>query len=71
MKGDIFIHGGDFTEYGIEEDFVKFFSYLEKLNFRYKIVIAGNHEISLDNGCISVKKKAIYLNKYKCNVLFN
>ena len=57
MKGDIFIHAGDFTDYGREEDFKKFFKYLDKLNFKHKIVISGNHEISLDNGCILNKKK--------------
>lgn len=46
-----------------------FFKYLDKLvNFRYKIVIAGNHEISMDNGCVTQKKKEIYLKKYPCSV---
>jgi len=70
MKGDIFIHAGDFTDYGREEDFIKFYDYLDNLkNFRYKIVIAGNHEISLDNGCILKRKKEIYLNQNKCKVI--
>lgn len=70
MKGDIFIHAGDFTDYGIEQDFIRFFHYLDKLSgFRYKIVIAGNHEISLDNGCINSKKKELYLSRYKCSVI--
>jgi predicted phosphodiesterase len=43
MSGDIFIHAGDFTYYGQEKDFTDFFNYLERLNFRYKIVISGNH----------------------------
>lgn len=44
MKGDIFIHAGDFTDYGIEEDFIKFFAFLDKLTtFKYKIVTGGNH----------------------------
>ena len=43
MEGDIFIHAGDFTDYGKEKDFLAFFQYLEKLNFRHKIVISGNH----------------------------
>jgi len=68
MSGDIFIHAGDFTDYGREEDFTNFFSKLERLKFKHKIVIAGNHEISLDNGCILKRKKDIYLNKYKCTV---
>jgi len=48
MSGDIFIHAGDFTDYGREEDFTNFFSKLERLKFKHKIVIAGNHEISLE-----------------------
>ena len=68
MKGDIFIHAGDFTDYGEEQDFFNFFKILDKLNFKHKIVIAGNHEISLDNGCITNKKKEVYLHKYKCKV---
>ena len=44
LKGDIFIHAGDFTDYGIESDFLSFFEYLDRLvGFRYKIVIGGNH----------------------------
>jgi hypothetical protein len=41
MKGDIFIHGGDFTGYGNDKHFEQFFNFLEKLNFTHKIVIAG------------------------------
>ena len=43
MTGDIFIHAGDFTYYGLEKDFHAFFSLLDSLKFRYKIVISGNH----------------------------
>ena len=28
MSGDIFIHAGDFTDYGKEKDFKNFFKYL-------------------------------------------
>jgi predicted phosphodiesterase len=68
MSGDIFIHAGDFTYYGREKDFLAFFKYLEKLNFRYKVVISGNHEIVLDNGCIPPQRRAQYLAKYPCSV---
>lgn len=68
MTGDIFIHAGDFTDYGKEADFLAFFKYLERLNFRYKIVISGNHEIILDNGCIKPIKKQIYLKQNPCSV---
>ena len=42
-EADIFIHAGDFTDYGKEQDFWRFFELLDKLNFKHKIVIAGNH----------------------------
>ena len=68
MKGDIFIHAGDFTRHGKEDNFIEFFSFLEQLNFKHKIVISGNHEIMLDNGCIDKKHKEKKLNKYPCKV---
>jgi 3',5'-cyclic AMP phosphodiesterase CpdA len=55
MKGDIFIHAGDFTHYGKQDHFLSFFDFIDKLNFRYKIILAGNHEISLDNRFITAK----------------
>jgi predicted phosphodiesterase len=68
LKGDIFIHAGDFTDYGEEKDFLNFFKILDRLNFKHKIVIAGNHEISLDNGCVTNKKREIYLHKHPCSL---
>lgn len=75
-NGDVFIHAGDFTRCGGEDEVVnfsnwigivnfllalvkfKYFKYkhfgtifvliLEKLPHKYKIVIAGNHELSFD-----------------------
>jgi 3',5'-cyclic AMP phosphodiesterase CpdA len=69
MSGDIFIHAGDFTNYGTEKDFLRFFAFLDRLNFRHKIVISGNHEIVLDNGCINPQRRAQYLAKYPCSVV--
>ena len=69
MSGDIFIHAGDFTDYGREKDFKNFFRYLERLEFRYKVVISGNHEIILDNGCINPQRKQQYLQKFPCSVI--
>ena len=42
-EGDIFIHAGDFTDYGQEKYFHSFFDLLPKLRFKYKVVISGNH----------------------------
>lgn len=43
-KGDIFIHCGDFTINGGQEETLNFIEWIEKLDFRHKIVISGNHE---------------------------
>lgn len=47
-SGDIFIHAGDFTSCGEMEEVKKFNEWLGRLPHAYKIVIAGNHELSFD-----------------------
>ncbi|KAF6209834.1 hypothetical protein GE061_015586 [Apolygus lucorum] len=51
-KGDIFIHAGDFTTFGMEKEVIGFNDWLGKLPHKHKIVIAGNHEISFDHTCL-------------------
>ena len=47
--GDVLVHAGDFTDVGSEEDVMNFCAWLDKQHqFRHKIVIAGNHDLSLD-----------------------
>eukprot|EP00092_Neocalanus_flemingeri_P105714 GFUD01135527.1.p1 GENE.GFUD01135527.1~~GFUD01135527.1.p1 ORF type:complete len:303 (+),score=76.45 GFUD01135527.1:73-981(+) len=46
--GDIFIHAGDFTRYGLPSEVEQFNTWLGNLPHRYKVVIAGNHELSFD-----------------------
>lgn len=46
--GDIFIHAGDFTKCGQKEEVIQFNEWLGTLPHRYKVVIAGNHELSFD-----------------------
>ncbi|XP_049961164.1 metallophosphoesterase domain-containing protein 1 [Schistocerca serialis cubense] len=46
--GDIFIHAGDFTKCGREEEVIDFNNWIGQLPHKYKIVIAGNHELSFD-----------------------
>jgi 3',5'-cyclic AMP phosphodiesterase CpdA len=49
--GDILIHGGDLTKTGKYDELKKFLNWLKKLTkFRLKIIIAGNHDITLDKG---------------------
>jgi len=46
--GDILIHAGDFTRYGLVSEVVQFNEWLGTLPHKHKIVIAGNHELSFD-----------------------
>uniref|UniRef100_A0A1A9WTM5 Calcineurin-like phosphoesterase domain-containing protein n=1 Tax=Glossina brevipalpis TaxID=37001 RepID=A0A1A9WTM5_9MUSC len=46
--GDIFIHSGDFTKCGLLKEVKEFNNWIGTLPHRYKIVIAGNHELSFD-----------------------
>merc|ERR1711959_522536 len=43
-EGDVFIHAGDFTEFGKEEDVLDFNEWLGELPHKHKFVINGNHE---------------------------
>jgi hypothetical protein len=48
-EGDVLIHAGDFSNRGQEDEIVAFNEFLksEKLqNFKHKIFISGNHELS-------------------------
>ena len=47
-SGDVLIHAGDFTSIGVPEEVDAFNEYLSKQNFQYKVVIAGNHDVSFD-----------------------
>jgi len=46
--GDVFIHAGDFTRGGQLSEVRDFNNWLAQLPHKYKIVIAGNHELSFD-----------------------
>jgi len=46
--GDILIHAGDFTKNGTLEEVVKFNTWLGKLPHQHKIIIAGNHDLVMD-----------------------
>lgn len=47
-KGDVIIHCGDFTSSGYEHEITSFIQWFGNLDYKYKIFIAGNHEITLD-----------------------
>jgi len=46
--GDVLIHAGDFSKIGSLEEIQKFRSELESLPHKYKVFIAGNHDVTLD-----------------------
>ncbi|KAI9055480.1 hypothetical protein LZ554_000434 [Drepanopeziza brunnea f. sp. 'monogermtubi'] len=48
-KGDVLIHAGDLTNQGSYSELQKTVQWLEEADFEAKIVIAGNHDITLDS----------------------
>ncbi|KAF4983424.1 hypothetical protein FZEAL_1153 [Fusarium zealandicum] len=48
-KGDVLIHAGDLTNQGSYPELSKTVAWLEQADFEAKIVIAGNHDITLDS----------------------
>jgi len=46
--GDILIHSGDFTQNGTPEAVEKFSHWFASLPHPNKVVVAGNHDITLD-----------------------
>ncbi|KAJ8307239.1 hypothetical protein KUTeg_015323 [Tegillarca granosa] len=47
--GDVLLHAGDFTKKGTIEEIKEFNDYLGTLPHKHKVVIAGNHDLTLDN----------------------
>lgn len=45
--GDILVHAGDFSNVGLERDITSFVSFLKEQPHAVKIVIAGNHDITM------------------------
>jgi Icc-related predicted phosphoesterase len=46
--GDVLLHCGDFTDKGTHEEIMDFNEWLGTLPYSHKIVVAGNHDLSLD-----------------------
>ncbi|OBZ70361.1 Metallophosphoesterase domain-containing protein 1 [Grifola frondosa] len=47
--GHVLLHGGDLTSTGKYDQMEKTMEWLEELPHHHKIIIAGNHDLSLDN----------------------
>jgi Icc-related predicted phosphoesterase len=72
--GDVLIHAGDWTYQGAIPAVANFAHWLRGLPHRYKVVIAGNHELSLETPArdivINLIKEAgaIYLENSRCEI---
>jgi Icc-related predicted phosphoesterase len=54
--GTVIIHTGDVTEYGSEDEVADFLFWFSKQPFSYKVFIAGNHDLFLEE-CTPAKRK--------------
>ena len=54
--GNIFIHAGDFTGMGREQEVKSFADFLRRLPHKHKIVIAGNHDVSFERNRDEARK---------------
>jgi len=48
-KGDIFIHGGDICKIGDIKEVIEFNEWLKTLDFKYLIIVPGNHDSPFQN----------------------
>ena len=51
-SADLLIHAGDFTNYGEVDKVKEFNAWLGTLPHTYKIVVAGNRDISFDSSVV-------------------
>lgn len=58
--GDVLLHAGDLTKGGSFEELQDQLSWLQALPHRYKVVIAGNHDLLLDPGFVAKFPDRIY-----------
>lgn len=48
-NGDVFLHSGDLTQLGTFDELQAQIDWIKSLPHKYKVVIAGNHEVCLDD----------------------
>ncbi|KAL6480831.1 hypothetical protein MHYP_G00118640 [Metynnis hypsauchen] len=58
--GDVLLHTGDFTELGLPSEVKKFNDWLGTLPYEFKVVIAGNHELTFDKDFMAELVKQDY-----------
>ncbi|CAH2011796.1 unnamed protein product [Acanthoscelides obtectus] len=59
--GDIFIHAGDFSNLGQRQSVIKFNNWLGSLPHKFKVVIAGNHELTFDARCLNYFQQIMFI----------
>ena len=61
--GDILIHSGDITSLGRKHEVEQFIKWFGKQDYRYKVFIAGNHDMSFDRERLLRDKLAYFEGK--------
>ncbi|PHH58826.1 hypothetical protein CDD81_4355 [Ophiocordyceps australis] len=59
-KGNVLVHAGDLTNQGTYSELSKAVKWLEAADFEAKIVVAGNHDITLDSAFYSQHGQAFH-----------
>ncbi|XP_046570359.1 metallophosphoesterase MPPED2-like [Haliotis rubra] len=55
-QGDVLLHAGDFTKIGTPAEIDKFNHFLGTLPHKVKVVIAGNHDMTLDENSVQNRR---------------
>jgi Icc-related predicted phosphoesterase len=55
-EGEVIIHAGDFTSVGHPHEIVNFMKWYTNLNYKYKIIIAGNHDWMFERDGLHAKE---------------
>lgn len=67
-EGDVVIHAGDVSGRGLLPEIRDFLNWFEKLNFKYKIFIAGNHDFYFESIDDFQREGIIYLNDSRMEI---
>jgi len=65
--GDLIIHAGDISSMGYSDEIEDFFKWFSQLDYKYKILIAGNHDWGFQNDIPNIRR---IINKYKNFVIY-
>ena len=67
-EADIFVHAGDFTQNSYRGELNRFIEFLDKLPYKHKIVIAGNHDFIYD---VDIKISNLKLNQFRKHLFYD